>query len=132
VVENYPVLYHMAAKGSWPSIRVHGLLSTTALLDLHGIKGAQRAAVEECHRPNTITISSEAYGVAEIRDQKPMSDAGLVRALQDGLTPKEWYRILNSKVFFWVSRVRLERLLCARAYRDLEHDVLFVSTKTVL
>ena len=28
----YPLAYHMAALGSWPSIQRRGLLSTTALL----------------------------------------------------------------------------------------------------
>ena len=46
-----------------------------------------------------------------------MSDAGLYKCLCDGLTPREWYRMLNSKVFFWVTRERLEKMLNARAYK---------------
>jgi hypothetical protein len=31
----YPVVYHMAQDGSWPSIRDRGLLSTRAIVDLY-------------------------------------------------------------------------------------------------
>jgi hypothetical protein len=34
-----PRLYHMAEADTWDSIREHGLLSTSALLDLFEIKG---------------------------------------------------------------------------------------------
>lgn len=34
LAERYPRLFHMAAAGSWPSIERHGLLSTSALLDI--------------------------------------------------------------------------------------------------
>ena len=61
-----------------------------------------------------------------------MSDGGLQRALRDGLTPPEWYRILNSKVFFWPSERRLNSMLGAQAYRDREHLVLVVSTEALL
>ena len=33
--DNYPVLYHIAWGGSWPSIRENGLLSSKALLRLY-------------------------------------------------------------------------------------------------
>ncbi|HTD84451.1 MAG TPA: hypothetical protein VK648_11745 [Gemmatimonadaceae bacterium] len=130
--QKYPVLYHMAAVGSWPSITKFGLLSTTALLDLFEISGSQRAMIEESHRPGPITITHEVYGSAVIRDQKPMSDAGLVRALIGGLKPRDWYRLLNSRVFFWLKRERLLRLLGAKAYRDDSHTVLEVDTAALL
>lgn len=132
LVTNYPLLYHMAAKGSWPSIRRHGLLSTSSLLDLFEVGGEERATLEERHRPTSVTVGHPRYGKAEIRDQKPMSDAGLRRALAPGLSPRDWYRMLNSKVFFWTSVQRLHRLLCAQAYRDDEHDVLIIDTAQVM
>lgn len=132
LIQNYPVLYHMAAKDSWDGIRAHGLLSTSSLLDLYEIRGQERVAIEEKHRPETVSIFHRQYGTALIRDQKPMSDDGLTRALADGLTPADWYRILNSKVFFWTNEERLHRLLCARAYRNEEHDVLWVDTRRVV
>jgi hypothetical protein len=61
-----------------------------------------------------------------------MSDAGLERSLERGVTPNEWYETLNSKVFFWLTEDRLERLLAARAYRDQSHDVLILDTASLL
>jgi hypothetical protein len=61
-----------------------------------------------------------------------MDDKGLRRCLQDGLEPEDWYRILNSKVFFWLTRRRLTRLLNAGTYRDQEHDVLELDSSALV
>ena len=127
-----PTLFHMAERGSWPSIRRHGLLSTAALLDLYGIRGPQREAIEGRRRPEGVQITHPALGRAAIRDQKPMDDAGLRLCLLDGLTPEDWYRCLNGKVFFWLTRERLLRLLNARPYRSIEHDVLELDTAPLI
>lgn len=52
------------------------------------------------HRPECGPITHHVYGTAVIRDQKPMDDKGLTRALRDGLMPCGSYQILNGKVFF--------------------------------
>ena len=118
----------MAERGSWPSIQRHGLLSTSALLDLYGVRGPERDAVEAQWRPGGVVLSHPALGRAVVRDQKPMDDASLRRCLDDGLEPADWYRLLNSRVFFWLSPARLHRLLGARAYRDTSHEVLHLDT----
>lgn len=127
----FPYAYHMAEDGSWPSIQRNGLLSTSSLLDLFEISGTQRNQIESRHRSESIAISHPVHGGAVVRDQKPMSDAGLRRCLQD-YSPDEWYRLLNSKVFFWLTRDRLLRLLNARAYRHKEHCVLTVETRRLI
>lgn len=132
VLDEHPYLYHMAERGSWPSIARHGLLSTTALLDLYGYVGPTREAIEGSHRPESVRIEHPTYGAAVIRDQKPMSDSGLARALTDGLRPEEWYRILNARVFFWLTKDRLTRLLSAKAYVNDSHDVLIVETRPLV
>jgi len=128
----FPRLFHMAAQGSWPGIERYGLLSTSALLDLFEVGGAQREEIEAHHRPECVTISHERIGTAVIRDQKPMDDAGLGRALTDELVPRDWYRILNEKVFFWLTRDRLERLLNAKAYRDRRQTIIVLDTRALL
>lgn len=127
LIQHYPRLYHMAEAGTWEAMRDHGLRSTSALLDLFEIGGAERFGIESCHRPDSVTIHSERHGSAVIRDQKPMSDSSLRRCLQ-GMSPREWYELLNGKAFFWVSEKRLDTLLNARAYRNREHCVLTVDT----
>jgi hypothetical protein len=129
----YPRLYHMAHRDSWASIQEHGLLSTSALLDLFEKNGEEREKLETRHRPESVTITHPVGSAAVVRDQKPMSDEGLRRALgSSGLAPADWYRILNSKVFFWLTEERLARLLGANAYREDEHCVLTVDTRSIL
>ncbi len=132
LLSNSPTLYHMAERGSWPSIRRHGLLSTTALLDRFEIYGQERTSIEARRRPTSVFLNQPAVGSAVVRDQLPMDDRGLTRCLQDGLTPEAWYRLLNGMVFFWLTRDRLVRLLNAGTYRGLEHDVLELNAKALV
>jgi len=121
----------MAEAGSWPSIGRHGLLSTTALLDLFEIKGEQRQKLEGQHRRECVTVQHPKHGQAVIRDQKPMDDSGLRRALRD-MNPEAWYLLLNSKVFFWLCEERVTTLLSARAYSNREHCVLVVDAPALV
>jgi hypothetical protein len=129
-VELYPRLYHMAEEGTWESIRDRGLLSTSALLDLFEINGDERFVIESQHRPESIVIEHRIYGRAVIRDQKPMRETSLRNCLI-GMTPREWYELLNRKVFFWPTRERLIGLLAAKAYRDRTHCVLTIDTQRI-
>lgn len=130
IAELHPILYHMAEFDTWESIKKYGLLSTSALLDLFGITGSERRNIEACRRKTSIPIKDDENRCAVIRDQRPMSDSKLAGCLQDGLTPADWYRILNGKVFFWLTEARLETLM--GAYSDHEHLVLEVDTAELL
>lgn len=132
LIEDCPTLYHMAEKGSWPSIQERGLMSTSALLDAYKVEGNQRVCIESMRRPSNITLTYHDLPPAVVRDQIPMDDAGLVRCLPAHLRPADWYRVLNHKVFFWLSRARLLRLLDAVAYRDKSHDVIELNTQSVI
>ena len=132
LIGDCPTLYHMAEAGSWPLIDKYGLLSTTALLDQYGISGEARDAVEAARRPASVPLEKQEIGRAVVRDQSPMDDQGLVRCLQDGLQPIDWYRLLNKKVFFWLTRSRLLKLLNAGNYRNEEHDVLQLDTASLV
>lgn len=122
----------MAALGSWPGIRKQGLLSTSRLLDLFEVAGIQRIDIESKHRPEIVRLSHDTHGEAFVRDQKPMSDRSLRDCLQDNLSPSDWYKILNSKVFFWVTKERLLRMLKAKAYRAHAHDVLVLDARSLV
>jgi hypothetical protein len=126
IAEIHPVLYHMAEQGIWPSLKKHGLLSTTALLDLFEYCGPKRIEVEETRRPKGVEIQHPKHGKAFIRDQKPMHDSKLAPRLANHLTPRDWYKILNGKVFFWLTEKRLHTLM--NAYPNRNHLVLEVDT----
>ncbi len=128
----YPRLYHITSEGSWPGIRQHGLLSTEALLDLFGIDGDLRERVLANRRPDCVQIEHPEHGRALIRDQKPLIESKLRACLQDGMTPREWYTLLNRKTFFWVAESRFETLRNARAYEDLRQTLLVVDCAKLL
>jgi hypothetical protein len=132
LVADCPTLYHMAQLGSWPSIQERGLLSTSALLDIYQITGKERTSIEDERRGTSVVLKHDNLPPAVVRDQLPMTDAGLLRCLPKNISPKDWYRILNQKTFFWLTKARLIRLLGAGTYRNESHDVLEVSTQGVL
>lgn len=128
---DFPRLYHVAEAGSWKSIERHGLLSTSALLDLFEVSGDARQQLEEKHRPGSVEVHHPLHGTAVIRDQKPLNMARLEGCLT-GMTATEWLRELNRRVFLWPSAERLDRLLGAKAYRDRAHDVLVIDTRPLV
>lgn len=132
LISRYPLLYHMAEGGSWPGIWSSGLRSTSSLLDLYEVTGQERERIESQHRPRSVTIDHPRIGRAVIRDQQPMSDESISRALRDGFTPRDWYEILNRHVFFWLTEDRLRTLLGARLYRGRRHTILLINTARLL
>lgn len=128
----YPRLYHIAQEGSWPGIQEHGLLSTEALVDLFDVDEALRNALLCARRPDSVSIHHPDFGHAIIRDQKPLIESRLRTALRDGLTPRDWYALLNRKTFFWVSEERFERLRTARAYQALRQTLIVVDCAKLL
>lgn len=132
LITNCPILYHMAERGSWELIKQYGLLSTSALLDHYAVLPPIRTDIESRHRPKSVEVTGDGLPRAVVRDQIPMSDAGLKRALPAHISPSDWYELLNAKAFFWLSEERLHKLTNAKAYRDREHDVLEVDTRSLI
>jgi hypothetical protein len=118
-------VYHLAEETNVVSIQRHGLLSASALLDLAGIHGAQRIRLEQHQRPVHITLPN---GI-QLRDQKPMPPQALACCLI-GMDPADWYRLINSKVFFWVDLQRMDRQ--RRACGRRPQVVMVVDTKRLL
>ena len=132
LIEKYPLVYHMATLGSWPSIQRHGLLSTSALLDLFDVEEDRREAIESRKRPESVVITHPQHGTATIRDQKPLHDSMLLRCLRGRVSVEDWHRLLNSRVFFWVDEKRLNDLRNARAYREQRQTVIFADTRQLV
>lgn len=132
----YPKLYHMADKRNWDNICQHGLLSTTALLDLFEYEGQGRFEIESQLRLKTFRITHATHGVAYIRDQDPMRDRPEDGICLDkclvGITPQQWFEFLNKKVFFWADLTGLNYMLGARLYRDRSHYVITVDTQKLM
>lgn len=124
----HPRLYHVTEVDSWTSIFQYGLLSTSYLLNLFEIAGEDRAALENQRRATAQIIHHPKHGTITLNDNIPLSDAALASCLDDGLTPSDWYRILNSRVFFWADERGMQRLLNARLNRNRSRDILIVDT----
>jgi len=132
LIQLYPRLWHMAHQGAWPAIRERGLMSSSALLDDYAVEAEQKNRLQNMRRPESVPLAHPDRPGAIIRDQKPMSDRALEKCLNDDLTPNDWYALLNSRTFFWLSRNRIWRLLKARAYRDLPQTVLTIDTASLI
>lgn len=132
-----PQIYHMSEKGSWPQIQELGLLSTSALLDCCGCSGVERFEIESQLRRRKKPIKHPDLGVLYIRDQVPMmdwpdQDIYLDELLDNGVTRQEWLEFLNGKIFFWVTKNELVKMICAWQYRDEPQWVITISTKDLL
>jgi len=130
------VVYHMSEKGSWPLIQKLGLLSTSSLLDLCGYTGTNRARIESNLRHAKEKIRHPKYGDIYILDQIPMRDwpdegIFLDKLLED-VTRQQWFEFLNKKVFFWVTRYELIKMLCAWQYRGQSQWIMIVDTRALL
>ena len=131
LVHGYPRLYHLAAAGSWPSIRERGLLPTAQLVEDFGPPPDVRAAILDQPRTRSFLLTHPRLGQVVIRDQVPLRPHILAQRLT-GLTVPEWLAILNDRVFFWLGRQRLDTLLNARLNRGRPHDVLTVDTASLV
>lgn len=98
-------IFHLAEASNLPFILEYGLLSTRRLLDLTLVPKGQQTERLCSHRQS----NERLWASVLIRDQKPMPPSALERALDDGLTPADWYALLNEFVFFWLDPSRLER-----------------------
>ena len=117
----------MASYGAWASIRKHGLLSSSRLVELFEVHEPRRTELLTTQRTGPVSITHPTHGTAVLRDQKPLSEKNLKRCLV-GCDSAAWYELLNERVFFWLDRGRLLTLMSASEYREKQHTVLHVDT----
>ncbi len=124
----HPILFHLTCLSAVPSILKHGLLPTTELLTLFGASPAQRLEIEGQPRPARVELSHPVHGHAVITDNSPLRMSSLAGCLDDRLTPAEWLRMLNLRVFFWVAESGLQSLAGARLNRNVDMAILVLDT----
>lgn len=126
LIARHPRVFHVASATSWPSIEKYGLLSTSALLDLHGVSQDEQETLLHRKREVSTTLSTPGVGVAVIRDQKPLKF--IDQKIEAGSSLPHFLEALNSRVLFAPTWDRLQRLLGAREYRGMPQVVLHVDT----
>ena len=108
----------------------HGLLSTTALLDLCEIEGDERLRIEGRQRPKAVPIRHPVHGEFLINDQAPMNAVALSKCLT-GLTTQQWCESLNRRVFLWPTRDRVARHIGAKLVAGTRRIVLAFDTRSI-
>lgn len=112
-VRAYPTLFHVSLARDVEQVKRHGLLSTSALLDLCGIEDKSRFSIESRQRPRAVILNHSVLGNFIINDQAPMNAVSLSNCLMD-LSVEQWCRSLNRRVFFWPTRGRLAKHVGAK------------------
>lgn len=124
----HPRLFHVTQPECVDGILARGLLSTSRLLDRFEVRGEVRASIEAARRPARVTLAHAAHGTAIINDNTPLSEKALAACLDDGLSPADWLRMLNARVFFWASAEEVATLTGARLNRGRRLTVLVLDT----
>ena len=107
-------VFHIADARNWDSIRKHGLLCTDTIVR-RSMQGAADNAAPRAYRPKGVLLADGVF----IRDQRPMAPASLARCLDAGVSPDQWYDLVNACVFFWANAARMERHLMAQRGQGL-------------
>jgi len=97
-------VFHLADEANWPSIEKRGLLPAEALISEAQEARPDGLSLNCAHRPKHTVLSTGVH----LRDQKPMPPKALASCLV-GLTPPQWYALVNAHVFFWFEPERLNR-----------------------
>ncbi|MBD3779229.1 MAG: hypothetical protein IE923_08200 [Micrococcales bacterium] len=129
-IRKYPVLFHTAADGAWPSIREHGLFSTSALVSEFDPPDDVRTDLLRSVRKRGYVLSQPGRDDVTIRDQGPLKFLSV--CLEPGVTEQDYLDALNARVFFHVNEHDLHRLLGARRYRAHPQTVLTIDTEEFL
>jgi hypothetical protein len=95
------VVYHLTHAGNGPSIARVGLHPAAVLMRAAGVDGSGASA----YRSQTVALTGGIF----LRNQRPMPPKALSRCLDPPLTPRDWYELVNIRVFFWLDKERLSR-----------------------
>jgi uncharacterized protein DUF7002 len=128
LASRHPKLYHVTRPGAWEAISTFGLMPASALLERFEEDQQRRIDLATRRRPAEVELAHPAHGTMILNDNLPLSERALAACLDDGLTPQDWLRMLNERVFFWVDESRVARLLGARMNRARSREVLVFDT----
>lgn len=130
LIARHPRVFHTMSATAWPSVQRHGLLSTQQLIDVFDLDAAERDRLLRAPRKRSTVLRAPGLPPAVIRDQKPMKFVAEKIDPNSSLT--EYLEAINSRVFFWASAERLDRLRQAKEYRTEDQVVLHVDTRALV
>jgi hypothetical protein len=130
LVARHPRVFHTMSAAAWPSVQRHGLLSTRRLVDLFEVDAAGRDRLLSSPRRQSTVLRAPGLPPAVIRDQKPMKF--IAEKIEPDSSLAEYLTAINSRVFFWATPERLDRLRQAKEYRAEDQVVLHVDTRALV
>ncbi|PZG00891.1 hypothetical protein C1I93_01040 [Micromonospora endophytica] len=130
LIARHPRVFHTMSATAWPSVQRHGLLSTQQLIDLFNLDAAERDRLLNAPRKRSTVLRAPGLPPAVIRDQKPMKF--IAEKIDPDSSLAAYLAAINSRVFFWASAQRLDRLRQAKEYRTEGQVVLHVDTRALV
>ncbi|MEU7613630.1 hypothetical protein [Micromonospora sp. NPDC049204] len=130
LIARHPQVFHTMSATAWPSVQQHGLLSTRQLIDLFGLDAGERERLLSAPRQQSTVLRAPGRPPSVIRDQKPMKF--IAEKIDPDSSLAEYLAAINSRVFFWASAERLDRLRQAKEYRTEGQVVLHVDTRALV
>lgn len=124
LVARFPRLWHATFPGGWDGMRSTGIRSSLDLLTSAGQEGEA-----DVLRSDVVTLSTP-HGEATLRDQTPNRPDPA--PYLDGITVPEWFRLLNSRSYFFVDREDLDKLVDSCLERGLGQEVITFETRRLL
>lgn len=117
--DRFPTLYHAA----WPEARERiareGLMSPLAICESLGMSAPDTEAVLTTRRAKITALRPDVI----LNDNSPLQEGPLRRALPPELSPQDWMRALNSRVFLFTKLREAEAFARAAASRDRARDI---------
>ena len=124
LVNRFPRIWHVTFEGGWEGIRSGGLQSSLDLLTAVG-----RADEASQLRSEIVTIDAPS-GPAILRDQTPTRKDPDPEA--DGISPAEWWTLLNSRSYLFASDVELDKMLEKYLSQGHVQEVITFETRRLL
>ena len=94
-------LFHVTDRPAWAFIEAHGLLSTDSLVETFVDDSDLALELRSRKRFAPVLLHEDERGRVLLNDNLPLIFPRLAGALDDGLTPDDWLRILNERVYFF-------------------------------
>ncbi len=130
-LQRYPQVYHVSLCSNPRTVVELGLLSAAGILNLLELPTSLRKPLQESQRKAITRLSHPVHGLFFLNDQIPLAPAALDRCLQ-GSTVTEWYEELNHRIFFWLSRSRVDRFAAARKAISPARTLFVLNTEQLL
>jgi hypothetical protein len=110
-------------------IRARGLMTTADIVARWDVPAGESDRLLAQRRPLPVTLSHPEYGTIVINDNAPLSEKKLADVLDDGLTPADWLRKLNERVFFFADERPLRSLLDAKLNASRPKAIIEIDTR---